>query len=122
MNDERVSGAPAPLAPWFPRGVTLLQNPELNKGTAFSEGERDVLGLKGLLPPHVCTQAEQVDRVLGNFRRLDNTLEKYIFMASLHDRNEASSIRRRSASPARSSATSSSGRAACSSPPTTAAR
>jgi len=89
MNDERVSGAPAPLAPWFPRGVTLLQNPELNKGTAFSEGERDVLGLKGLLPPHVCTQAEQVDRVLGNFRRLDNTLEKYIFMASLHDRNEA---------------------------------
>ena len=78
-----------PSAPWFPRGVTLLQNPELNKGTAFSEAERDALGLKGLLPPHVCSQAEQVDRVLGNFRRLDNPLEKYIFMASLHDRNEA---------------------------------
>jgi malate dehydrogenase (oxaloacetate-decarboxylating)(NADP+) len=66
-----------------------LQNPELNKGTAFSEAERDALGLTGLLPPHVCSQAEQVDRVLGNFRRLDNPLEKYIFMASLHDRNEA---------------------------------
>ena len=69
--------------------MTLLQNPELNKGTAFSAAERDALGLKGLLPPHVCSQEEQVSRVLGNFRRLDNPLEKYIFLTSLHDRNEA---------------------------------
>jgi len=89
MPSEHASRAAIPLSPWFPRGVTLLHNPELNKGTAFSEAERDVLGLKGLLPPHVCSQAEQVARVLGNFRRLENPLEKYIFMASLHDRNEA---------------------------------
>ena len=89
MQSVHLGSTPAPLAPWFPRGITLLQNPELNKGTAFSEAERDALGLMGLLPPHVCSQAEQVDRVLGNFRRLDNPLEKYIFMASLHDRNEA---------------------------------
>jgi malate dehydrogenase (oxaloacetate-decarboxylating)(NADP+) len=89
MQSGHSSPTPAPLAPWFPRGITLLQNPELNKGTAFSEAERDALGLKGLLPPHVCSQAEQGDRVLGNLRRLDNPLEKYIFMASLHDRNEA---------------------------------
>ena len=60
MQSGHPSPTPAPLAPWFPRGVTLLQNPELNKGTAFSEAERDALGLKGLLPPHVCSQAEQV--------------------------------------------------------------
>ncbi len=89
MQSEPVGRTPAPLAPWFPRGVTLLQNPELNKGTAFSAAERDALGLKGLLPPHVCSQGEQVSRVLGNFRRLDNPLEKYIFLTSLHDRNEA---------------------------------
>ncbi|HEX7441184.1 MAG TPA: NAD-dependent malic enzyme [Caldimonas sp.] len=78
-----------PLSPWFPRGVTLLHDPELNKGTAFNEAERDVLGLKGLLPPHVCSQEEQVARVLENFHRLPSPLEQYIFMASLHDRNEA---------------------------------
>ena len=88
MQSESVGRTPPPLAPWFPRGVTLLQNPELNKGTAFSAAERDALGLKGLLPPHVCSQAEQVSRVLGNFRRLDNPLEKFIFLSSLHDRNE----------------------------------
>jgi malate dehydrogenase (oxaloacetate-decarboxylating)(NADP+) len=79
----------APLSPWFPRGVTLLHDPELNKGTAFSDAERDVLGLQGLLPPHVCTLSEQVARVLGNFHRLQSPLEQYIFMAALHDRNEA---------------------------------
>jgi malate dehydrogenase (oxaloacetate-decarboxylating)(NADP+) len=89
MASAKVTAAPAPLSPWFPRGVTLLHDPELNKGTAFSELERDVLGLKGLLPPHVCSQAEQAARVLGNFRRLGNPLEQYIFMSSLHDRNEA---------------------------------
>ncbi|MGZ8260757.1 MAG: NAD-dependent malic enzyme, partial [Caldimonas sp.] len=87
-TDSLATRVPA-LSPWFPRGVTLLHDPELNKGTAFTDVERDVLGLKGLLPPHVCSQAEQVARVLGNFRRLENPLEKYIFMASLHDRNEA---------------------------------
>ena len=73
---------------WFPRGVALLHDPTLNKGTAFTEVERDALGLHGLLPPHVCSQAEQVARVLENFHRLPSPLEKYIFMSSLHDRNE----------------------------------
>ena len=78
-----------PLSPWFPRGTTLLHDPALNKGTAFTVAERDALGLRGLLPPRVTSQGEQVARVLGNLRRLGDPLEKYIFMASLHDRNEA---------------------------------
>ena len=80
---------PIPVPAWFPRGLMLLHEPSLNKGTAFTEAERDLLGLHGLLPPHVCSQDEQVARVLENFHRLPSALEKYIFMTALHDRNEA---------------------------------
>ena len=78
-----------PLPEWYPRGTALLRDPTLNKGTAFSEQERDVLGLRGLLPPHVATQDEQLARVLENFDRLKTPLSKYIMLSSLLDRNEA---------------------------------
>src|SRR4029453_5106667 len=71
----------------FPHGLELLHNPALNKGTAFSDAERDALGLHGLLPPNVSTLEAQVGRVLENFRRKETTLEKYIDLANLHDRN-----------------------------------
>ncbi|MDH5265743.1 MAG: NAD-dependent malic enzyme, partial [Betaproteobacteria bacterium] len=70
------------------RGYALLQDPEYNKSTAFTEAERDALGLRGLLPPRVTTQPEQVGRVLNNMRRLPTDLDKYIFLTALHDRNE----------------------------------
>jgi malate dehydrogenase (oxaloacetate-decarboxylating)(NADP+) len=79
---------PLPLPEWFPRGMALVRDPTLNKGTAFTEHERDALGLRGLLPPHVCSQEEQVERVLENFRRLDSDLSKYILLEGLYDRNE----------------------------------
>ena len=63
-----------PLPEWFPRGASLLRDPTLNKGTAFTDQERDVLGLRGLLPAHVCTQDEQLARALENFRRLQTPL------------------------------------------------
>ncbi len=71
------------------RGVGVLRDPVLNKGTAFTEAERDRLDLRGLLPPHVCSQEEQVTRVLENFRRKPTDLEKYIDLTALHDRNES---------------------------------
>ncbi|MGB6409619.1 MAG: NAD-dependent malic enzyme, partial [Candidatus Deferrimicrobiaceae bacterium] len=70
------------------RGVDLLHDPVLNKGTAFSETERDGLGLRGLLPARVFTQEGQVARVLENIRRKTSDIEKYIFLVSLQDRNE----------------------------------
>ena len=79
----------APIPEWFPRGMNLLRHPTLNKGTAFSDEERDMLGLRGLLPPHVSTQDEQVARILDNFHRNESPLARYIQMASLLDRNEA---------------------------------
>ncbi|MDX9828964.1 MAG: NAD-dependent malic enzyme [Anaerolineae bacterium] len=70
------------------RGMDLLHDPSLNKGTAFTEEERDALGLHGLLPPHVHTMDEQVKRVLENFDSKPDSLEKYIHMIALQDRNE----------------------------------
>ena len=78
-----------PIPAWFPRGVALLREPTLNKGTAFSARERDALGLHGLLPPRVMTQEGQVTRILENFRRLTSPLDKYIMLEALQDRNEA---------------------------------
>jgi len=71
-----------------PTGIELLHNPVLNKGTAFTEAERDALGLRGLLPPMVNTQEVQLERVLGNLRQKTSDLEKYIFLLALQDRNE----------------------------------
>ena len=76
------------IAPDLPRGVALLRDPALNKGTAFTEHERDALGLRGLLPPHVLSQDEQVQRVLENLRRLPDDLDKHVALNALHDRNE----------------------------------
>ena len=53
----------------FPRGADLLRDPALNKGTAFTPAERDALGLRGLLPPRICTIDEQIVRVRENLRR-----------------------------------------------------
>ena len=73
----------------LPRGVALLRDPLLNKGTAFSEQERDALGLRGLLPAHILSQGEQAARVLTHLRHLPDDLEKYVALNALHDRNEA---------------------------------
>ncbi len=70
------------------RGLDVLHDPLLNKGTAFTEAEREALGLRGLLPPHVSTQEEQVARILENLRRHPTALAKHVALNALHDRNE----------------------------------
>jgi malate dehydrogenase (oxaloacetate-decarboxylating) len=69
-------------------GTDLLGHPLLNKGTAFSEAERDAFGLHGLLPPHVGTLEQQVTRRLNALRACDNPLERYAFLRDLQDINE----------------------------------
>jgi malate dehydrogenase (oxaloacetate-decarboxylating)(NADP+) len=88
-SDQPKNPLPPPLPLWFPRGAALLRDPTLNKGTAFTEREREALGLRGLLPPYVCSQETQVERVLENFRRLKTPLSRYILLEALHDRDEA---------------------------------
>ena len=70
------------------KGVDLLHNPLLNKGTAFSSKERILLKLEGLLPPHISTQSEQKMKVLSTVRSLETDMAKYIYLMSLQDRNE----------------------------------
>jgi malate dehydrogenase (oxaloacetate-decarboxylating) len=69
-------------------GYELLNDPLLNKGTAFTEEERDRFELHGLLPPNVATLEEQVDRRRQAFRRLPDDLARYIFLRGLQDSNE----------------------------------
>ena len=87
INMPESTGAQS-IAPHPARGMALLRDPLLNKGTAFTEQEREALGLRGLLPAHVLSLDEQAERMLENLRRLPNDLEKYIALNALHDRNE----------------------------------
>ena len=70
------------------RGRALIGHRLLNKDTAFSERERDTLGLRGLLPAQVTTIDEQVSLELEHVRRKADDLERYIGLAALQDRNE----------------------------------
>src|SRR6185295_4757273 len=69
-------------------GYELLNDPLLNKGTAFTESERDLFELHGLLPPHVAELDYQVTRRLDAFRTLTSNLQKYVFLRGLQDTNE----------------------------------
>ncbi len=71
-----------------PHGLEVLQNPAINKGTAFTLAERQRLGIQGLVPPGVATPEMQEARLLENFDRKPSDLEKYIFLSDLQDRNE----------------------------------
>lgn len=70
------------------RGVKILHDPVRNKGTAYTDAERDHLKLRGLLPPRVHSPAEQELRVLGNIRAKSTDLERYLYLVALQDRNE----------------------------------
>jgi malate dehydrogenase (oxaloacetate-decarboxylating)(NADP+) len=87
MKPDRMSARSMPA--YSPHGLALLRDPLLNKGTAFTEEEREALGLRGFLPAAVLSIEAQVERVLTNLRTLPSDLEKYVALNSLHDRNEA---------------------------------
>jgi malate dehydrogenase (oxaloacetate-decarboxylating)(NADP+) len=84
---DRMSARSIPS--YSPHGLALLRDPLLNKGTAFTEKERDALGLRGFLPAAVLSMHAQAERVMTNLRCLPGDLEKYVALNSLHDRNEA---------------------------------
>ena len=69
------------------RGADLLNDPVLNKGTAFTDAEREAFGLLGLLPPRVMTQEEQLERILPGVRGRPTPLDQYAYLVALYDRN-----------------------------------
>lgn len=70
------------------RGIDMLRNPKLNKGTGFTLKERQLMGIHGLLPPVVRNMDEQMLRVMTNFAKRQTDLDRYIYLMSLQDRNE----------------------------------
>jgi malate dehydrogenase (oxaloacetate-decarboxylating) len=70
------------------RGRTLLADPGLNKGTAFTDEERAALGLVGLLPDSVESINEQLARTCNEFDRMHDDLERHIYLRALQDHNE----------------------------------
>ena len=72
----------------YPTGYSLMNNGLLNKGTAYSDAERDALGLRGLLPARIFPIEQQVKRALRNLRAKNSDLNKYIFLNALQNRNE----------------------------------
>jgi len=77
-----MSSGPAPAIP------DVLEDPIRDKGTAFTESERDALGLTGRLPSAVLTLDQQAQRAYQQMLRQGNDLAKNVYMEQLHDRNE----------------------------------
>lgn len=72
----------------FLRGTQILHNPRFNKSTAFTQEERDWLGLNGLIPSHISTVDEQLKLCYQNFNKKRTPLGKYVFLNSLLNSNE----------------------------------
>jgi malate dehydrogenase (oxaloacetate-decarboxylating) len=70
------------------KGRALLLNPHTNKGTAFTRRERDDLEINGLVPPAVCSMSQQLVRTYGSFKTKTTSIEKFVYLSSLQDRNE----------------------------------
>ena len=68
--------------------INILRDPRRNKGSAFSESERQALGIEGFLPPSPDTIEIQIGRIHAQMSHLDNDLQKYLFLSDLQTRNE----------------------------------
>ena len=66
-----------------------MRNPKYNKGLAFSEGERDRLYLRGLLPPAVLPMRTQAARAMANVRSKAADIDKLGYLSSLQERNQS---------------------------------
>ena len=74
--------------PVMRRGSSVLRDPLLNKGTAFTEEERDSLGLRGLLPARITSLEEQLPRAYEAFRLSPSDVARHLFLSRLQDSNE----------------------------------
>jgi malate dehydrogenase (oxaloacetate-decarboxylating) len=70
------------------RGRQVLTDPRINKGTAFSQAERDDLGITGLIPPAQMTLEQQANRILAQYSRTPTDLGKNVLLTELRDRNQ----------------------------------
>ncbi len=83
------------------RGIEVLQDPAINKSTAFTEAEKQALGLVGLVPDVTETEDLQLQRVLLQLSQKHTDLERYIYLVNLLDHNETLFYRTVMSDPAR---------------------
>jgi malate dehydrogenase (oxaloacetate-decarboxylating)(NADP+) len=83
------------------RGIELLQDPSLNKSTAFTESERQSLGIVGLVPDVTETEDLQLSRVMMQLGHKSTDLDRYIYLINLLDHNETLFYRTVMSDPAR---------------------
>src|SRR6266403_4147005 len=82
-------------------GIELLQDPSLNKSTAFTEAEKQAFGLVGLVPDVTETEELQLQRVLMQLGQKNTDLDRYIYLINLLDHNETLFYRTVMSDPAR---------------------
>jgi malate dehydrogenase (oxaloacetate-decarboxylating)(NADP+) len=83
------------------RGIELLQDPSLNKGTAFTEAEKQELGIAGLVPDVTESEDLQLRRVMHQLGHKNTDLDRYIYLINLLDHNETLFYRTLMSDPAR---------------------
>ncbi|XP_014259756.1 NADP-dependent malic enzyme [Cimex lectularius] len=76
------------ICPAMIQGIDHLRDPRLNKGLAFSLKERQALGIHGLMPPRFKTQEQQIAVCKYSLFKYQEDLNRYLYLAELHDRNE----------------------------------
>src|SRR6516225_7768452 len=76
------------MASTVKHGIEVLQDPALNKSTAFTEAEKQELGLIGLVPDVSETEDLQLQRVMLQLAQKNTDLERYIYLVNLLDHNE----------------------------------
>lgn len=88
MSEQRSPNAGGKCLQVSLSGYDLMNSPRLNKGTAFSDHERDLFGLHGLLPPHIGSLEDQVERRTQALAQQPTPFSKYAFLRDLQDTNE----------------------------------
>ena len=83
------------------RGIDLIQDPTLNKSTAFSETEKQALGIVGLVPDVTETLDVQLSRVMRQLGHKNTDLDRYVYLANLLDHDETLFYRTVMSDPAR---------------------
>src|SRR5262245_62868571 len=83
------------------RGIDLIQDPSLNKSTAFTEAEKQALGIVGLVPDVTETPELQLSRVMMQLGHKSTDLDRYIYLVNLHDHDEVLFYRTVMSDPAR---------------------
>ena len=83
------------------RGIELLHDPSLNKSTAFTEAEKQALGIVGLVPDVTETEDLQLSRVMVQLGHKNTDLDRYIYLVNLLDHNETLFYRTVMSDPAR---------------------